>query len=251
MIRHLFSSLTQLPSCCLRTIKTPDYSCLLCEERSKQRICTGCLHDFFYTATYQCQRCALPLAHPSPLCGDCLQHRPYFISTIAPFTYCSPLSTLIMDFKNHGNIFSGQALATLFTQAISERYTETEEAQHFPDLIVPVPLHWKKHYSRGFNQSTFFAKALSKAFKIPLFTKVERTKAMDEQKQSNKQRRRINVKESFSIAAKDQASLSHQRVAIIDDVMTTGATVNALAKTLLRANALSVSIWVLARTPKQ
>ena len=155
-----------------------------------------------------------------------------------------------MQFKGQSNLFAGETLKDIFIMAIQTYYAHPPFIA-LPDLIVPVPLHWKKHSLRGFNQSAFFAQALSRTFTIPVLNGVKRSRAMTEQKQLNKQRRRHNAKNSFVISAKSKQRLHNQHVAIVDDVMTTGATVNMLAKALIKAGAASVSVWVLARTPKK
>jgi ComF family protein len=115
-----------------------------------------------------------------------------------------------------------------------------------PDLIVTVPQHWKKQWLRGFNPAAFFTDDISKQLSIPIFTNVKRTKAVADQKSLSRQARIKNLQNSFAITSR----LDNKNMAIIDDVMTTGSTANALAAALKAAGAKQVAIWALARTPK-
>jgi ComF family protein len=222
----------------------PKHHCLLCDSRTTRRICKACQEQFFISPRYHCSCCALPLSHSALFCGECLRTTPDFDRTFSPFLYQKPLSDLLIHFKENTDLFAGKALSDLFAKKIQDYYLQ----QHlpFPDLIVPVPLHWKKQWQRGFNHSIFLADNLSRALSIPVFKDSRRTQQAPEQKALKRTARLNNIKHSFTVTS----SLDGEHVVIVDDVMTTGATVNALAKTLKQAGASYVSVWVVARTAK-
>ncbi len=120
--------------------------------------------------------------------------------------------------------------------------------QHLPtpDLITPVPSHWKKQWRRGLHPSYFIAKEIGHALSIPVYKAVKQKHYSPDQKQLNKNQRLKNLAHGFVA----ERSLNGEHVAIVDDVMTTGATANAMAKALKAAGASRVSVWVLARTDK-
>jgi ComF family protein len=222
----------------------PKHRCGLCQAISTQRLCTPCQQQFLFTPHYHCTCCALPLQHSALFCGECLKQRPHFDSTFSPYTYQAPLSNLLARFKYTGDLFIGKALAEVFAEKIRHHYQQ----QHIPlpDMITPVPLHWKKQWQRGFNQAYFFSHHIHQHLDIPILKKVKRIKAAPAQKNLDRKKRLRNLQHSFAVTS----PLNGEHIAIIDDVMTTGATANALALTLKKRGAGKVSIWVLARTPK-
>lgn len=182
--------------------------------------------------------------HSSLFCGDCLQNTPHFDRTFSPYLYQAPISDLIIRFKQKNDFFAGKALSELFCQQVKKYYIQ----QHLPlpDLITPVPQHWKRQWQRGFNHTVFFTNDLSHLLSIPIFTDIKREKHLPDQKSLSKEERIKNLKDSFSIAS----HLEGKSIAIVDDVMTTGATANTLAKALKEAGAGQVTVWSLTRTPK-
>jgi ComF family protein len=151
---------------------------------------------------------------------------------------------LIIRFKQKGDFVAGKSLSELFSKAVLNHYRQ----QHLPlpDMIAPVPLHWTSQWQRGFNHAIEFTHGISLALSIPTFKALKRVRATPPQKGLDKKARLANLQQSFSITAR----LNGEHIAIVDDVMTTGATANTLAHALKAAGAGKVSIWVLARTPK-
>lgn len=224
------------------------HSCLLCATSSPERICSPC-QDYLLKPQYQCQRCGIDLKVHAIICGDCLKRPPAFDETIAPFIYQAPLDTLIKDFKHKGKHTSGKALSTLFCREIQDYYQGHHAS--LPEYLLPVPLHWRRQWQRGFNQAEVLAEALLKQLnsnhpQIKLFGYAKKQRANPAQEGLSKKQRLTNLKDSFVITK----ALSGQSIAIIDDVMTTGATANSLAQALKKAGAGKVSVWALARTPK-
>ena len=114
------------------------------------------------------------------------------------------------------------------------------------DLIIPVPLHWIKEYSRGFNQAELIGRKISDKFNIPLSkTSLKRIRATPSQIGLSLKERTNNVKGAFS--ARSSQELSGKRILLVDDVMTTGATVNECSRILLQAGAREVFVYTLAR----
>jgi ComF family protein len=150
---------------------------------------------------------------------------------------------LIADFKHKGHHFIGKGLSDTFCDAIRSHYQQ----QHLqlPDWVAPVPLHWWRQWQRGFNQSALFSEQISQQLGIEHFTHLKRIRATPAQKNLSREERLKNLQHCFKITR----PLHGKSVAIIDDVMTTGATVNTLAKTLKQAGAGKIIVWALARTP--
>jgi ComF family protein len=218
------------------------YHCLLCDESSPLRICRYC-QGFLIKPRHSCQQCALPLKHFALYCGQCLKQPPAYDTVFSPFSYQTPLSTLILDYKQKGHEYAGKGLSDIFCESVFRHYQQ----QHIllPSLITPVPMHWRSQWSRGFNQSAFFSRALSKHLNITHFDDSRRIKWTKPQKALSQKERIKSLRNNFLVTK----PLHGESIVIVDDVMTTGATVNTLALELKRAGAGNVSVWVLARTP--
>jgi ComF family protein len=218
------------------------HQCLLCAEPSLSRVCCHC-QALFVKPRHSCQQCALPLEYFALFCGQCLKQAPAFDRVFSPYLYQSPISALVLDYKQKGHEYTGEGLSDLFCQSVSHHYQQ----QHLPlpALITPVPLHWRNQWNRGFNQSACFSQALSRHMGIAHFDHSRRVKWAKPQKLLSKKARVQSLRNNFLVTR----PLDGESIVIVDDVMTTGATVNALANELKRAGAGSVSVWVLARTP--
>ncbi len=246
-IEHCRKVTTRTRDVLHHTLDIP-HACLLCKHQNSERICSFCSDQFFTKALYSCSCCALPMPQSALLCGECLKQMPIFERTISAYEYHKPLSTLILDFKTHHDFYVGKALADLMLRHIQGYYQQYHLP--LPDLLVPVPLYWQKQWRRGFNQSLFLAKVMGRQLDIPLFTQTKRKTHQSSQKLLNRKQRLNKMEDSFIVPNASSQPLKGQDIAIIDDVMTTGATAQALSKALKTAGAARVSIWVLARTPK-
>ncbi|MGI1680018.1 MAG: hypothetical protein K6L75_14850 [Cellvibrionaceae bacterium] len=118
----------------------------------------------------------------------------------------------------------------------------------YPDIITPVPLHWRRQLTRSFNQSAFIAQQLSRHSGIPAANISKRVTATPKQQRLKRSQRLKNLKGTFQV---DGSKVANKKVAIIDDVMTTGATVESLSAALKKAGALQVEVWCLGRTPNR
>lgn len=219
--------------------------CLLCHAHSHRTLdlCTACEADLPVLGAH-CQRCALPFT-PSDRaneqhCGQCLRKPPSFQRVIAPWRYQSLLARLIHRFKYRRQRSIGKLLGQLLSHHLAYAYAN----QPFPDQIIATPMHWLRQWQRSFNASEQLTQQLSTTMNIPMGPSVRRRFGKTQQSLDASTRKR-NIKGVFKIKKR----LNDLHVAIIDDVMTTGATANELSHTLIAAGAVTVDVWCLARTP--
>ena len=225
--------------------------CALCGLRSHRALplCPDCEAELSPNPDC-CARCAIPLPPALPAdamdkaarsCGNCLRKPPPFAQVIAPWLYSEYLGQLIHLWKFSGELGMTPLLATLWLQ----------RAEPAPvDVLVPVPLHWWRQWRRGFNQSELLARQLQRSnptlAAVPIDTRLLlRQRATAVQSGSNAQARAQNLRGAFTVGR----PCDNLRIAVIDDVFTTGATATEVAGTLSRAGASHIEIWCLARTP--
>lgn len=227
----------------IRTQLRWQHRCVMCAEPSEARICSNC-ETYWPLQTHCCQSCSLPLIYHSLLCGDCLKQPPAFDSSYAPYLYASPLSNLILTFKNQRDLATGTALCDYWQYRLKHHY----QIQHLalPDYLAPVPTHWRRQWKRGFSHTHFCAEQLSHYFSIPLLKNTRMNHYTHTQKSLSRKQRLAILSSAFVV----DTTLKGHSVAIVDDVMTTGATSNAFAKALKTAGAGNVFVWALSRTPK-
>jgi ComF family protein len=214
-------------------------TCYLCRGASDEALCAPCRAELPYLARPRCPSCALPGTEET-LCGRCLGDPPAFDATIAAFAYAFPADVLVQGLKFRSEL----ALARLLA---NELYAAVCVAPAFTvDLIVPVPLHDARLRERGYNQSVEIARSVASRLDVPLAaeacTRVRDTAA---QLDLPWKERRENVRGAFSC----RQALHGKTVAVVDDVMTTGATLAEMAATLKKFGAARVVNWVVARTP--
>lgn len=210
-------------------------ACLLCAGIATERsLCSACYQSLPWLSAERCPQCALPVPGGA-ICGACRRDAPRYARSSAAFAYAWPLAALIQQYKYAGNL----ALATLLAEAMLDRLGEKA------DLIIPMPLTLARLRSRGFNQALELARVVSRRTGIPLAPHAcRRVRDGTPQALLPWSERARNVRGAFVC----DANLAGKRVAVIDDVMTTGATLNELARNLLRAGALEVCGWMVART---
>ncbi|WP_392892051.1 ComF family protein [Pseudomonas migulae] len=222
-------------------------SCLLCNEPADGTapICMACETELPWLGDH-CETCALPLPAAGLTCGQCLKQPPRFETVIAPWTYGFPVDSLITRFKHSAKWPFGRLLAELLAQFLQHRF---DEALERPDALVPVPLALKRLRQRGFNQAAMLARWLGASLDIPceeqLLKRIHDTSAQQDLKA---EARRKNLRNAFALAP--DAPIKGRHLALVDDVLTTGATAQALARLLMEAGAARVDVYCLARTPK-
>lgn len=212
--------------------------CVLCGLFSgAENLCPPCAHELPHN-TSACLRCGLPLpAQPDQVCGACLKKPPPWDTTVAGLQYQFPVDHLVCRFKYNRNLACGQALGGVLLAAILNR------SGPLPQAIVPVPLHRSRLFTRTFNQAHLLAQQLSRHLEIPVqHALLRRTRRTRAQSGVDFSQRRKNVRGAFSC---HRHGLQH--VAIVDDVMTTGRTLEECTRSLKRAGAKYVTTWVAAR----
>lgn len=212
--------------------------CVLCGRPGAlgRDLCTACVADLPRLG-HGCVRCGAALAAQGTLCGPCLQSPVPVEYSRIPFHYQAPLDHLIMALKFQRQLAMAPLLAELMLEA-SLPWPGT------PDCLLPVPLHPRRLRERGFNQAQELARILSRHSGIPLAPQwASRQRHTATQSLLDATARRRNMRDAFIV---HQTPPAH--VVLVDDVVTTGSTVNELARTLLRAGARRVDVWACARS---
>ena len=213
--------------------------CLLCHQKGAEGrdLCAACTQVLPWNRS-ACLRCALPLPHPAT-CGACLQRPPAMSETHAVFVYGFPLDRLAPRFKFHDDLAAGRLLSELMCEPLSR--------QARPDLLIPVPLHRDRLRERGYDQALELARPLARRLRIPLGADaLQRVRATTPQSRLSAVDRQRNLRRAFEVRGTLPLPA---HVALLDDVMTTGATLEAAARQLLRAGVSRVDAWVCARAP--
>jgi ComF family protein len=221
--------------------------CLVCQEAGLDGLdlCGACLAELPRTPS-ACPRCAVPTPQ-SDICGACLRreavlaHRGKRLeleAVHASFVYAAPLDRLLLRFKFHGDLAAGALLSQLMA--------ETATAWPRPDALVPVVLHHARLRHRGYDQALELARPLAHALDLPLRADLlQRVRATAPQSELDAEARARNLKRAFAV----KPGPLPRHVVLIDDVMTTGATLHAAAGALKRAGVQRVEAWVCARVP--
>lgn len=222
-------------------------SCALCGAPCRAPVCAPCRAQFLAPRAARCMRCANPLAALDAgwPCAACQSHPPGFDATIAAADYGSPLDQLVLQLKFGGEL----ALAPWMGLAIWHALPAAG-GMALPDVLCPVPLGPRRLAERGFNQALEIARPLARALGIPLRPRLA-IRAIDTLAQSGvaPAERRNNIRHAFIVAPDALAMVRGQHIGVVDDVMTSGATLHELAATFKRFGAARVSNFVFARTP--
>jgi ComF family protein len=217
--------------------------CVLCGSQSEDKydICQAC-RDELPRLTVACQRCALPLSDgQAGICGRCMRRTPAFEHTYAVFHYASPVDFLIQRLKFNRKLNHARLLGSLMADELSKRYATA--AGDLPEVIIPVPLHPSRLCDRGYNQALELARPVAALLNIAVdHQSCTRTRETAMQSDLPAKLRRKNVKGAFQIRGIDA-----DHVAIIDDVMTTGYTVDELAGAMRGYGVKKIDVWVCAR----
>jgi ComF family protein len=216
--------------------------CELCVGRTGGALlCAACAESLPRVGA-ACPVCALPSARDGA-CGACLALPPPYASTVAAFAYAFPVDRLLQRIKYGGRIalaqWAGAALGTAVRDSFASRIGRTR-----PDRIVALPLAVSRQRDRGFNQAREIAVRVSRGTGLPLAAPLARITAGPPQTALPWAERRRNVRGAFAV----RAPVRGARIALVDDVMTTGATLAEAARTLLAAGAEHIECWVVART---
>lgn len=223
-------------------------SCALCGERAPGLVCAPCTARYAVPARMRCACCANPLGSTETAgqwCGACIGAPPAYDATIAAVDYAAPIDALVLRLK-----FGAQLpLASWFGARLGDAVLARPERSR-PDLLCPVPLGPRRLVERGFNQALEIARPLARSLGIPLQPRLA-TRALETRAQSSvaPAERARNLRGAFDIAPAMRALVEGRHVGVVDDVMTSGHTLNELAATLKAAGAARVTNLVFARTP--
>jgi ComF family protein len=225
--------------------------CVLCGNVSAKTICSQCNEAYWNEARLRCVCCALPLpssGRPRPAkialryrCGNCASAPPPFDTTLALADYRAPLDGLARGLKFRARLVLGREFAARLAQ-LADDHLDTRD---WPNVIAPVPLARKRLIERGFNQAWEIAKPLARTLRVSADAAlVERIVYTAPQSRLDLKARKHNVEAAFAVAK----PVEGLHIAIVDDVMTSGATLEALARTLKAAGARRVTNFVVLRT---
>ncbi len=213
--------------------------CLVCGDAGGpdgHALCPACRRSLPWNRS-ACLRCGLPLALPAAACGHCQRRPPPLTETRAVFRYDTPLDRLLPRLKFHNDLAAGRLCGELMAGALADADR--------PDALIPLPLHRSRLRERGFDQALELARPLAGALRLPLLDDgLLRVRDTAPQSRLDAPARRRNLRRAF--AMRPGVTLP-AHVALVDDVMTTGATLHAAADALLRAGAKRVDAWVCAR----
>lgn len=189
-----------------------------------------------------CQQCGLPgQLGEAGLCAQCLRHPPSWDKAIAALSYEYPVDHLVRRFKFHGDLACGQLLAEVLAQLVLSRMRLS--AEYRPDLVIPVPLHFLRRFRRGYNQAELLARVLHQRCGIPIaLGRLRRVVNTEAQSGLDRKARRKNLEHAFACKPVEAG-----HVALVDDVLTTGTTLQECASVIKKAGAGKVSVWVAAR----
>jgi ComF family protein len=207
-------------------------ACFICRGAARGTLCESCDADLPRLVDPSCPRCALE-SPSGALCGRCLAQPPHYDATLAALAYAFPADALVHALKFRGELALAPLLGKLLLEKISSRSV---------DCVIPVPLSGRRLRERGYNQAVEIARHLGAA-KLEIDA-CARERDAPPQAGLDREARRRNVRGAFRCTR----SFAGERVALVDDVMTTGATLDALAMALKNAGAASVTNWVVCRT---
>ncbi|WP_230427295.1 ComF family protein [Collimonas humicola] len=240
--QQLARILNSMPSCCA-----------LCGQNGKRVICDSCSKRYFADRPRRCAQCANPLPQSGGAsllqCGNCLKQARAFDATVVVCDYAAPVDQLILALKFRGQL----ALAPVFAQMLRDAMLlqATAARLELPEILMAVPLSAQRLQQRGFNQAHEIAKPLARLTGI-----LVRHDLLQRQRDTLPQsmgldleQRRRNLRQAFVMAPAASAKIDGCHIGVVDDVMTTGETLHALAKTLRRHGARRITNFVFARTP--
>lgn len=218
--------------------------CLCCGDRGHGGLdlCAACQAALPWNRR-ACRRCAAPLAGTDETCGACLRRPPPLQSVRAALVYSAPLDRLLPRFKFHHDLAAGALLARLVGMEMATALAGAER----PQALLPVPLHRPRLRQRGYDQALELARPLARGAGLPLLDRgLQRRRDTAPQSTLDARQRRRNLRDAFAVPSGAELPM---HVALVDDVMTTGATLHAAAAALRRAGVARVDAWVCARVP--
>ena len=224
-------------------------SCALCGQTDRNALCQPCQQRYFQLRPRRCVQCAMPIAVTAKeiRCGECLKKPPAFDATLVVTDYAAPADQLVLGLKFGARLALAPVMADMLhhvTQQASAR------GLPLPNVLTAVPLSQQRLHERGFNQSLEVARPLARKLDMQLepqlLIRVRDTLA---QASLPLDARKRNMHRAFVVATDGMNHVRDAHVGVVDDVMTTGETLNEIATTLKRFGAQRVTNIVFARTP--
>lgn len=214
--------------------------CHWCAQHSAGAVaCASCVAALPWNAR-ACRSCALPLP-AGDVCVACAREAPPQDGSWAAFRYDAPVSQAIVELKFHGRLAPAHVVGELMAERLARR------PQPLPEILIPVPLHAQRLRRRGYNQAHELARQLSRRLSLRLVPRAaHRLRATGEQTRLGAAARRRNVRGAFVV---DGDAVLGRHVALLDDVITTGATTAELARAARAAGAARIEVWAAARVP--
>lgn len=207
-------------------------------------LCGSCWGGLSFIERPWCACCGLPFEFDvadGALCGGCAARQPAFDAARAVLRYDDASRPLILSFKHGDRMQAGRHFGGWMARAGAEQARQA-------DLVAPVPLHWRRLVARRYNQSAELARGVAAAAGVDLcLDLLRRTRATPSQGGLNRRARRLNVRGAFAVSPRRREAVEGARILLVDDVLTTGATLEACARTLKRAGAARVEALALAR----
>lgn len=211
-------------------------------------LCEGCFASLHIITQPACALCGFPFEYEvgeNALCGACLEKTPPYAKGWAALRYDEAARSLVAKLKYADKTHLAPYLGRLMA-------AQGQEVLEGADVLVPVPLHWRRMLTRRYNQSLLLARETSKASGIPLLPDaLKRTRHTPPQASLSRKERLDNVRGAFTATRKGVAAMAGKTVVLVDDVMTTGATIYACCKTIRRAGAKEVRVLTLARRMRE
>jgi ComF family protein len=218
--------------------------CAVCHAWDGSRLCRDCVARFV-SPVPRCERCAIEVPAGVAVCGACLREPPSYDRSIAAVDYDHPWDALISAFKFHGALDLAAALAQRLVVAVDAAGGAR------PELVLPVPLGPARLEERGYNQAWELARRVARTLGCRSDARLLlRIKDTAQQLALPRAQRAANVRGAFLVEPRRTGELRGRDVALVDDVLTTGATAAEIASVLKQAGAARVRVWVVARTPK-
>lgn len=221
--------------------------CLICRRWQGAKLCSACVGLWLHPVA-RCPRCAIDLpdatpANGEPACPLCEDQSPEFDRAVCAVHYTAPWSPLLARLKFQTGTALAKPLGDLLAQAVAPRLSGV-------NLVVPIPLSRRRLIERGYNQSWLLASHAARKLKLEArYDLLTRPVHTDRLMAMSAEERQQHIADAFALTQQGLRLVPGRDIAIVDDVMTTGATLNAAARTLIEAGARSVSAWVVARTP--
>lgn len=217
--------------------------CAVCRGWSARRVCGDCRMRHAGLVP-RCEGCAIRVPEGVARCGACLAAPPPFAATVAAVDYQFPWSALVTALKFHAALDLAAPMAALLADAVRSR------GLALPEGVLPMPLGRSRLAERGMNQAWELARRVARDLRVPadahaLMRRVDTPHLADLPREARTQA----IRGAFALAPGAATALRGRRLALVDDVMTTGATATEATRTLLAAGAASVQLWVFARTP--